>query len=410
MADQSGWRRRRWIFVGLFPVLFALGWLDFRWWWGPEVAVDVVLEREFVQTVVASGRVEAPHRVAVGSQITGTVARVPVVEGQVVKRGEVLIELQSEELRAAVRQAELSVEQARATLRQLREVQLPVAEQALRQALVSDANARAQLLRSEALFSQGFIGQSAVDESRKAADFSDSQLQSAKTQLQSLRTGGSAQTLAEVSVAQALANAEVAKARATYAVIAAVADGTLIARDVEVGDVVQPSKVLMALSPAGPAQLVVQIDEKNLRLLAPSQKAVASADAYSQAHFEAIVSYINPAVNAQTGAVEVKLDVPKVPPMLKQDMTVSVDIEVARRPNAVLVSAGAVHDIDSQAPWVLTVKHGRAVRRLVHLGLRHAGYCEVLDGLLAGDQVIPQSAGLSEGSRLRGVVARLPGG
>ena len=62
---------------------------------GPQVSVVDVVQRDFVQTVVASGRVETPHRVSVGAQITGTVKRVPVVEGQSVAAGQVLIEIEN---------------------------------------------------------------------------------------------------------------------------------------------------------------------------------------------------------------------------------------------------------------------------------------------------------------------------
>ena len=106
-----------------------LGALGARWWRGPVVLTDAVLRRDFVQAVVASGHVESPHRVDLGAQITGTVRRVPVTEGQVVKAGDLLVELESAELRAVGRQAGVAVTQARARLRQLQEVQAPVAAQ-----------------------------------------------------------------------------------------------------------------------------------------------------------------------------------------------------------------------------------------------------------------------------------------
>ena len=157
----------------------------------------------------------------------------------------------------------------------------------------------------------------------------------------------------------------------------------------------------MTLSPMGRTQLVVQIDEKNLRLLAPGQKALVSADAYPQQRFPAQLVYINPGVNAQTGAVEVKLDVPSPPPVLRQDMTVSVDIEVARRPNALLVPVSAVHDAEGATPWVLRLEDGRAVRRAVRLGLRSGGVAEVLEGLREGDALIAASAAIAAGARVR---------
>jgi HlyD family secretion protein len=133
---------------------------------------------------------------------------------------------------------------------------------------------------------------------------------------------------------------------------------------------------------------VVAIDEKNLRLIALGRKALVSVDAYPQRKFNAELIYINPGVNAQTGAVEVKLDIAQPPNMLRQDMTVSVDIEVARRTQVLLLAASAVHDADSAESWVMQVRAGRAVKTPVRLGLRSGGRVEMLQGLAEGDQVI----------------------
>lgn len=402
-------RRHAW--EGSFGLLMALAAvaMAFRWWIGPSIGAETVMRRDFVQTVVASGHVETPHRVDVGAQITGTVSRVPVAEGQVVKAGDTLVELESAEVRAAMRQAEVAVLQAEARLRQLREVQMPVAEQAARQAQTNLENARSQLRRNQDLFQKGFIGEAALEDTRKAVDLADAQARSTQKQLETVRTTGSDYALAEAALAEAQASAQVARARTSYTTITATVDGTLIARNVEVGDVVQAGKVLMVLSPAGRTQLVVDIDEKNLHLLAIGQKALASADAYPRQRFAAELVYINPGVNAQTGAVQIKLDVPSPPMSLKQDMTVSVDIEVASRPQALLVPSSVVHDADSNAPWVLRVQEGRAVRSAVRLGLRSGGFCEVVEGLRAGDRVIPLAAAVTAGARVRIAAASAPG-
>ena len=372
---------------GLFLAVCA-GYFLSRWWFGPIVATETVVRHDFVQTVVASGHVENPHRVDIGAQITGTVVRVPVIEGQTVKAGAVLIELADAELKAAERQGDIAVAQAQAKLRQLREVQTPVAEQSVRQAQVNLDNARAALKRNEDLFNQKFIGQAALDDSRKAVELMDAQWRSSQKQLETTRPSGSDYALAETAVAQARASADAAHARALYAHIRAPMDGVLIGRNVEAGDVVQPGKVLMTLSPQGKPQLVLSIDEKNLRLITLGQRALVSADVYPQQKFNAELTYINPGINAQTGAVEVKLDIAKPPDMLRQDMTVSVDIEVARRPQALLLALPAVHDADGPAPWVLQVLKAHATKTPVRLGLRSGGLVEVLDGLREGDVVI----------------------
>ena len=121
----------------------------------------------------------------------------------------------------------------------------------------------------------------------------------------------------------------------------------------------------MALAPSGETQIVVQIDEKNLALLALGQKALASADAFPDKRFAAEVVYINPGVDPLRGSVEVKLGVPQPPAFLRQDMTVSVDIEVAHRSDAVTVPADAVRDATGAQPWVLALNGHRAVRRPV---------------------------------------------
>jgi HlyD family secretion protein len=391
------------LLLGLLALLLGAALL--RWWMGPQVQTEVVQRRDLLQTVVATGRVETPHRVDIGAQITGTVARVPVAEGQVVKAGDVLIELVGAELRSAQRQAELAVTQAQGRLRQLNDLQGPVVQQTLRQAQASLDTARASWQRSLALFEQGFIGQAALDESRKALALAEAQVLAAQKQVASTQAGGAEHSLAVGAVAEAQANAEVVSAKARYAVIKAPMSGQLIGRNVEVGDVVQAGKVLMTLSPEGATQLVVQIDEKNLRLIALGQQALVSADAYPQQKFKAQVAYINPGINAQTGAVEVKLDVLESVQTLRQDMTVSVDMEVARKPQALALQVSQISDINGAAPWVWLLEGGHAQRRSVRLGLRGGAWVEVLDGLREGDAVITppnaSSNALREGQRVR---------
>ncbi|MES1163398.1 MAG: efflux RND transporter periplasmic adaptor subunit, partial [Rhizobacter sp.] len=234
-------------------------------------------------------------------------------------------------------------------------------------------------------------------------DVDDAQVRSARSQLESALPNGSDDAVAETSLAEARAASAAARSRLRYATIAAPVAGTLIDRAVEPGDVVQPGKALMVLSPAGETQLLVQIDEKNLHLLKIGQSADASADAFAQQRFPAQLVYLNPGVDAQRGSVEVKLSVPTPPDYLTQDMTVSVDVRVAQRASALLVPTDAVHDADEAHPWVLKVDGHHARRQPVQLGLRSGGVSEVLSGLQAGDLVVPVVADLRDGSRLRPV-------
>jgi HlyD family secretion protein len=374
--------------------------MGLRWWSGPLVQADTIERRDFVQTVVASGHVESPHRVELGAQLTGTVKRVPVTEGQSVQQDQVLIELESSELMASLKQAELSVVQAAAKIRQLKEVQTPTLEQAYKQALATQGTTQNALLRAQDLFAKGFTGQAALDEAQRLALIAQSQVVSLKEQVASLHEGGSDLWAAQTNLSQAQASVELAKARLRYSQVRAPVAGILISRNVEPGDVIQPGKVLMILSPGGATELVVQIDEKHLSQLKVGQIAMASADAYSAQHFDAVLSYINPGIDAQRGSVMVKLKVMQPPPYLQQDMTVSLNIETARKTQVVLVPSDAIQALEKSA-WVMVVRDGKAVKQKIQIGLQGAGWSEVLSGLKPGDKVIREILHLQENERVR---------
>ena len=407
MADQTklpgNWRGPA---LALAAILAVAGYLLTPVLLGKKVAVFAVSRGELIQTVVASGRVETPARVEIGSQITGEVAAVPVAEGQTVKAGQSLIVLEDSDERAAYDQARATVAQAEAKLRQVSELQRPSAEQALAQAQATRANARAQHERSRDLAARGFVGKAQLDDAQRALDVAESQVRTAQLQLEAAQPGGSDTALARTALDQARASERVALAKLGHTVMKAPLDGTLIARSVERGDVVQPGKTLMVLSVAGRTLLTVQIDEKNLRHLKPGQRAFAAADAYPGQRFPAELVYINPGIDAQRGSVQVKLAVAEPPAFLRQDMTVSVDIEVARHAGALSVTTEAVHDAASAAPWVMLVTDGRARRRAVRLGIRGDSRVEVAEGLAEGDLVLPASGvQVAEGARVRAGVA-----
>ena len=374
----------------LWPVLF-----------GEKVKIYQLQRGELIQTVVASGRVETPARVDIGAQVTGRVAKVPVKEGQTVKAGDLLIELEADDEKAALELAQANVHQAEIKIRQLQDLTEPLAEQAFVQAQANLSNVQKQFDRTRELVAQGFVGQAQLDDARRNLDVARSQVKSVKLQMQSSKPTGSDHQLATAALDQARAAENAAKAKLQHMQIHAISDGILISRDVEQGDIVQPGKALMVLSPVGLTQLVIQIDEKNLRYLHINQAAQAMADAYPGQKFPAVLTYINPGINAQRGSVDVKLTVSHPPEFLKQDMTVSVEIEVARRTDALSLSVDAVHDAAS-SPWVMLLKDNKTEHRAITIGVRGDKSVEVLSGLNEHDLVLPATGiTVAEGKRAR---------
>ena len=376
---------------------------------GTPVRAYAATSGELVQTFVASGRIISPRRVTVALQGSGRVRRIAVVEGQAVEAGQLLIELDDSENQASLAQARAAVAQARARVRQLRELDRPLAAQTLAQAQATSLQTRRALERSRDLVAQGFVSQAATDDAQRANQIAVSQVASAQAQVQANLAGGSDVALAGAALAQAVAGEQVAQVKLAQGRVLAPSNGVLISRSVEVGDIVQPGKALMVFAASGHTQVLAQLDEKNLAKIALGQKAYASADAFPSQRFDAVVAYINPGIDATRGAVEVKLDVPNPPAYLRQDMTVSVDIETARRAATLIIASNTVEEAASDKPWVLVVRNSRAVKQFVRLGLRGDTRVEVLDGLAAGEGVVPVSkVGVKAGQRVRATVLAMP--
>ena len=389
-------------------VLAAAGFLLRDQIFGPEVDAFEATRSDLVQTVVSSGRIMTPQRVSIGSVMTAAVVRIPVSEGQSVRRSDILIVLDDRDTRAALTQAQAAVAQAAARIRQLRELALPAAEQGLVQAQANLLLSRQQYQRAQDLKAKGFVSASALDDAKRNSDVAESQLRAARLQVETNSPSGSDQVLAQAALAQAQASLAMVQARLDQTIIRAPVDGTLIGRSVEPGNVVQPGKELMVLAPAGETQVIAEIDEKNLAQLRLGQKALGSADAYPKERFTALLTYINPGIDALRGSVEIKLRVDNPPDYLRQDMTVSIDIEVARRARTVVIPSAAVSEAATDRPWVMAVEGNRLVRRPVKLGLKGDGYVEILEGLAPGGFVVATAGtALKPGDRVRAVpVAR----
>jgi HlyD family secretion protein len=379
------------------------------WWRGTPVDAVTVQSQALVRSLQFSARVASQTRVDVGSTLTGRVQSVRVDEGAVVKRGDVLLELESQELQAALSQAEAAERQAAAGLAGLRSTGRSSALANVSQAQAAERAAQASWARTQQLVAQGFLSPAALDDARRARDVASAQLASALAQSRASGEGGSdvAQAQAQLNLAQAATQA--ARARLAQTRLVAPADGRVLVREVEPGQIVQPGKALLSLAQAGPVQISAQVDERFLDQLRTGQAASVVADAYTDQRFAARVISIAPSVDAQRGSVEVKLALAgDAPDFLREDMTLSVEVETGRRESALVLPLAALRtSADAEQAEVMVVDAGRARLRTVRLGLRTLAAVEVVDGLSSGEQVLLGTA-VQDGDRVR-PQARAPG-
>lgn len=368
----------------------------------PVVRSTLVQARALEQHIVASGRVWVPTRAQVSTQVPGLVVAVGAVEGQRVKTGDLLIQIDDSEARAAVAQAQAAVDQANARVAQLRRVGAIVASEGLRQAQVSLEGAEQELARTEKLASAGSATQAQLDDARRAAAVARAQKTAAEAQQISAAPLGADSRVALTALLQAQAQLAGANVRLAQTRVTALHDGVVLTRSVEPGDVVQPARTLLVMAVDADAQLVFHPDERNLAFLALGQKARASADAYPQDTFAAEVSYLAPSVDPQRGSIEVRLSVPKPPSFLKPDMTVSIDLTVATRARTLTLPADAVIGAASPDAFVWLIEGERLTKRPVKLGIRGEGALEITAGLREGAEVVvPRGEPLRQGQRVR---------
>lgn len=393
---------RRWL-IPLVVVAVAVAvvvWLRQR-----PVAADVVslTAAPLRQSLVFSARVASVARTDLAATVTGRVARVLVREGDRVRAGQTVVELEADELTAQAAQARAALASAEARLKAQAQVSEPVSRQSVAQARSNAEFARRELDRQRALFNQGFIGQARLQDAERAAQVAQAALAAAEAQAAGntpagVETAALAARVREAQAALALAEARLAQTR-----IVAPAAGRIVSRSVEPGDVVQPARRILTLAADGETRLIAQVDEKNLALLREGLTATASTDAFPDKPFTATLNFLAPAADAARGTVEARLVVKDPPAFLRDDMTVSVEVVTAERASTLAVPAGALRESDGKSQ-VLVVEDGVARLVPVRVGIRTPQRVEIVEGLSAGASVIVDAT-IKPGQRVRAQVA-----
>jgi HlyD family secretion protein len=392
--------RTQWVLLAVL-VVGILGLTIFYSRRGKAVEVVVVTQGPMVQSVVTTGRIASVARNDIASQSTARIEAILVREGDAVQARQVLVRLRDDEATANLAQAKAAVAEARGKIRQLATVQEPVSIHQLEQARAADTQAVRELERARDLLKQGFVSQSRVDDAQRAATASAAAMRSAAAQAAGNHSHGAEAVLAQSRLEQALAAEKAAATRLDQLSLRSPAAGTVISRAADPGDTAQIGRAILTLVSGDETRIQASVDEKNLSYLKLNQAARATADAYPERPFDAVLTYIAPAVDAQRGTVDLKLRVDKAVDYLRPDMTVSVEIITAQEPNAIKIPTDAVRRDANGAVYALVSRDGRAEKISLTLGLHGIGSTQVVKGLAAGDRVITPTTSADDGDRVR---------
>lgn len=294
-----------------------------------------------VEKAEAVGTARANESVTLTSRQSGTVSRILFQEGQMVRKGEALVELESRERAADLDSVRAEITQARAAADEIRQ-QLDRARQL--RATGNAPEARVDQLESQLRAAEGRIRQ---NESRQRA---------ADARLDDFR-------------------------------ITAPFEGRVGLRQVSVGALLQPGTIVTTLDDISKIKLDFSIPEQFLAVLRPGLSVATTTPAYPGREFVGQVSAVDTRVDPLTRAVRLNATFENADGALKPGMFLNVGLAVATRADALVVPEDALV-AEGTRQYIYVVADGRAMRREVQLGLRMQSEVEIRDGVKLGDQIV----------------------
>lgn len=368
-------------------------------------------ERGSISTSLSLTGTLAPFlEVRITSKIPGRVEEVHVEEGDRVKAGDILIQLEQEELLLGVKQADAALVTAEAGLAKVkagtRKEQIAQLEAAVAQAKANLDICTINLQRMSNLLKGKSIPKTKYDAAKSQYDVACAQHDGAKAQLEMAKTGPTKEdvAIAEARVGQAKAAVASAKRQLENSTIRSPISGIITKKCVEAGEVVSPPMMpgmpLLETVKLDMLKTKVNISEKRLGQIRLGQEADITADGLPGNTFSGRISKIAPVVDPQSRTFEVEINIPNPDLKLKPGMFARVRILLEKRSNVLLLPAEAVLD-KGKDKVVFVAQDNVAQERAVTVGLNDGTCVEILSGAKEGESVIVRgNLGLESGTRI----------
>jgi HlyD family secretion protein len=351
---------------------------------------------DLAKSVVATGKIEPITKVEIKSKASGIVQKLYVDSGNKVKDGQLLAELDKDQLRAAVRQDEAALAAAEAAVR--------AAKADLERAKVDAAGVDVPTLerayqRAQKMAKEGVVSSAALDDAQRNYEMAVNKRDAARAQLS---VNNAKVIQGEAQVQQAKAALESAREDLRYATIVSPINGMVLSRDVEIGDAVSSILVLgssatqiMTLGDTSQVYVKGKVDESDIGKVYLGQPARIKVESFKDKTFTGKVTKIEPLGvekdNVTTFEVRVSIDNPGGE--LKAAMTANAEIVLDEHKNTLYMPESAVmYDKDKKASVEVPDPHAKDGKRKVpvQVGISNGVKTEVLSGLKEGDQVVLQ--------------------
>ncbi len=380
----------------------------------PKMTLAKVKRGSISMAVSSTGRVVANLDVDIKCKASGEIIRLPYDVSDVVKKGDLLVELDPVDEQRIVKQAETSLSASQARLKQA-QLDLQIAEEnlvlekrfsdeALKSALANAQFAAAKLERKKQLLEKKLISQEEFDTSETAAIQAAADLEKARIQVDELKTKETALQLKRQDVNLAKAQVEsdkislsIAQQRLKDTKVFAPIDGVVSASNVQIGQIISSGitnvsggTTVMTLSDLSRVFVLASVDESDIGNVKIQQEASINADAFQGKTFKGKVLRIATKGVSTSNVVtfEVKLEVlGENKNLLKPEMTANVEILVAKEDDTLLIPIDAV--FRKQGKYLVKVMRDdeNTEEHPIEIGIDDGENIQIISGLAEGETV-----------------------
>jgi len=394
-------RRKRIIYavVGVVLLLTVVGGLIAATSGGTKIdssKLAKVEKGDLAKSVVATGKVEPITKVEVKSKASGIVKKLLVDAGDRVKKGQLLAQLDKEEISAQVAQSHAGLQAAEASLKS--------AQADYERAKVDAEGPDVPLLkrayeRATGMAKEGVVSTSALEDAQKNYEMALNKQNAAKAQVTVLKAKIAQ---AEAQVAQDKANLAQLEEQLSYTDIISPIEGVVLSRNVEMGDAVSSILVLgssatlvMTLGDTSEVYVKGKVDESDIGKVYLGQPARIKVESFKDKTFNGHVTKISPmgVEKDNVTTFEVRVSINNPGGELKAEMTANAEIILEEHKNVLQIPEGSIiYDNQKKASVEVPDPKGKEGKRkvAVNIGISNGAKTELLSGLKEGDQVVLQ--------------------
>lgn len=402
-------KKRLWILAILVLIIIAI-FIAGNYFNSIKVKTEVVKRRniEITVTATSTGTIKSDTEAKITSQRIGSITKLYFDEGDIVKAGQVVAELESNEAYYNMKLSEATLNKARFVLDQMKaayeSMKIDVEKNIEKaKAVLIEVDSRRKRLFE--LKERGYVTEMDIDMVQKEYEIARANLDSAMASRDTLRAKKSEIMAQEEVVREAMNSFNLAKLNYDYSFIKSPISGVITSRPVRIGEGVNKGSVIATVVSTESMYIEAFIDEADIARVRTGESVNITMDSYPKKVFKGEVYRISPVVfggKQETRTFEIRVRLKDKGIQIKPGMSADIEIIVEGIPDVIAIPSQAIIEKNGKK-HVYIIKDSKAHLIPVEIGRFNWTFSEILSGLKEGDRVIinPEVEGLKGGIRIK---------